>query len=185
MDNKEKILNAALSLFIKEGFHGTSTSKIAKEAGVSNGTLFHHFNTKEDLVSRLYLKCKEDYRDYLLSHMENQTTSKARIKQFWFTCLQWGFANQDTVTFFMMFSNSPYIDKLSKEEASRNFCFISQLFQEAIENETLIDVDPSLIMNQMFAALYAFALYVKDNPNQLEKYRDLAFNMWWRSVANI
>ncbi|WKY47636.1 TetR/AcrR family transcriptional regulator [Eubacteriaceae bacterium ES3] len=185
MDNKEKILRAALQLFIKEGFHGTSTSKIANEAGISNGTLFHHFKTKEELISRLYLKCKEDYRNYLLDHMQNQTTSKAKIREFWFVCLNWGLSNQEVVSFFMMFANSPYIDKLSKEEATRNFRFVADLFQEAIDNETVVNIDPALMMNQMFAALLAFALYLKENPDKLDVYREQAFKMWWRSVVNI
>ena len=63
MDSKEKnkprsrleqresdILEAATQLFAKEGFHGSSTRKIAAEAGVSEGTLFHYFNTKNVLL---------------------------------------------------------------------------------------------------------------------------------------
>jgi AcrR family transcriptional regulator len=42
MDKQQEILSAALQLFVANGFHGTATSKIAKEAGVANGTLFHY-----------------------------------------------------------------------------------------------------------------------------------------------
>lgn len=44
------ILQAATRLFADEGFHGTSTRKIAAAAGVSEGTLFHYFNTKNALL---------------------------------------------------------------------------------------------------------------------------------------
>ena len=54
MDKREQILLAALKLFTEFGFHGTPTSKIAVEAGVSNGTLFHYFKTKEALILALY-----------------------------------------------------------------------------------------------------------------------------------
>ena len=39
-DKKEKILNAALELFANDGYNVTSTSKIAKTAGVSEGLIF-------------------------------------------------------------------------------------------------------------------------------------------------
>lgn len=185
MDSKDKILNAALTLFIKEGFHGTSTAKIAKEAGVSNGTLFHHFKTKEALISTLYLKTKEGYRDYLLEHMGPCKTTKSKVKQFWFSCAEWTLENRDSMTFFTMFSNSPYIDTLSKEEASRNFKFMFELIQQAIDEEILIDVDPNLIANYIVATVQAFANFVKDNPDKIEEYIDMAFGMFWRSVANI
>lgn len=185
MDTKDKILNSALKLFIKEGFHGTSTSKIANESGVSNGTLFHHFKTKEDLISRLYIKIKEDYRNYLLERMIPCKTIKGNIKQFWFSCVQWSLENNDSMTFFIMFSNSPYIDNLSKEEASRNFNFAFELFQEAIDDEILINVHPSLIMNSFAASVYSFVNFVKDNPDNLEENLEIAFKMWWRSIVNI
>ena len=185
MENKDKILKAALNLFISEGFHGASTSKIAKEAGVSNGTLFHYFSTKEELISKLYLTLKSEYRDYLQAHLDQNKDSKKRIKQFWYSYVQWVLENNDNMTFFTMFCNSPYIDKLSKEEASRNFQFIFELIQEAIDDETLINENPYLIMSTLFASVQAFTSFITNTPDKLEVYKDTAFRMWWRSVVNI
>ena len=47
---KEKTIAAAIKLFAKQGYHGTSTLQIAKEAGVSQATVFKYFKTKEDLL---------------------------------------------------------------------------------------------------------------------------------------
>ena len=58
MDKRQQILDAALKLFVEYGFHGTPTSLIAKEAGVANGTLFHYFSTKDELVVALYSSIK-------------------------------------------------------------------------------------------------------------------------------
>jgi AcrR family transcriptional regulator len=52
-DKKEKILQAALQLFAKEGFYATSTSKIAKVAEVSEGLIFRHFGKKEGLLQTI------------------------------------------------------------------------------------------------------------------------------------
>ena len=46
------ILNAASSLFAELGFNATSTKKIATKAGVSEGTVFHYFATKNDIQVR-------------------------------------------------------------------------------------------------------------------------------------
>lgn len=51
MTNKQKaILEAAQKLFAEEGFHATSTAKVAKEAHVSEGLIFRHFQNKEGLL---------------------------------------------------------------------------------------------------------------------------------------
>lgn len=50
---KWQILDIALDHFIKYGFHGTSTRKIAQEAGISSGLMFHYFPNKLALYEAL------------------------------------------------------------------------------------------------------------------------------------
>jgi len=45
-EKQERILETALSLFAKDGFSATSTSKVARDAGVSEGLMFRHFENK-------------------------------------------------------------------------------------------------------------------------------------------
>lgn len=47
--NKLKIERAALHLFTRKGFHGTTVREIAKKAGVSMGKLYIYYDTKEDI----------------------------------------------------------------------------------------------------------------------------------------
>ena len=50
MSKKENILDAALFLFANQGVAASSTRAIAKEASVSEGLVFKHFNSKEELL---------------------------------------------------------------------------------------------------------------------------------------
>ncbi|KGE03096.1 TetR/AcrR family transcriptional regulator [Pseudohaliea rubra] len=47
---EQEILRAATELFASNGFHTTSTRRIAEAAGVSEGTVFHYFGSKHDLM---------------------------------------------------------------------------------------------------------------------------------------
>ena len=47
---EQEILRAATELFASTGFHTTSTRRIAEAAGVSEGTVFHYFGSKHDLM---------------------------------------------------------------------------------------------------------------------------------------
>lgn len=47
---KSSIMITALRLFAEKGFHGTTISNIAKEAGVSKGLLYNYFENKDDLI---------------------------------------------------------------------------------------------------------------------------------------
>jgi AcrR family transcriptional regulator len=184
MDKKEKILQAALKLFITVGFDGTSTSKILVQADVSNGTLFHYFKTKEELINELFLKVKSDYREYLLNNVKSSENTKGRILQFWSVSLEYINNNPECIAFYDMFSSSPYIDKLTIEEASRGFDFFNQMILEGIANESLIDAPVELIGGYINASINSYKYFKQNNPDQADVYKNMAFKMLWRSIAN-
>jgi AcrR family transcriptional regulator len=49
----ERILVAALPLFVAHGYAGASLEQVRRGAGVSNGSLYHHFPRRVDLAARL------------------------------------------------------------------------------------------------------------------------------------
>lgn len=54
-ETKKKILETARSLFAENGYHETSMATIARETGIGKGTLYWHFNSKEDLFKELIM----------------------------------------------------------------------------------------------------------------------------------
>jgi AcrR family transcriptional regulator len=50
---RRQILDAALRCFSREGFHNTTTADIVRESGVSQGTLYLYFTTKDDIIVAL------------------------------------------------------------------------------------------------------------------------------------
>ncbi|KRK91056.1 TetR/AcrR family transcriptional regulator [Companilactobacillus futsaii] len=47
---KKQVLKAAIELFSKQGYDGTSTSQIAEASGMSQATIFKYYKSKEDLL---------------------------------------------------------------------------------------------------------------------------------------
>ena len=80
-DEKEKsIKEAVIKLILKEGFHGTSISKIAKEAGVSPATVYIYYENKEVMLQDIYIEYSEEIFDYLLSKLNNVNGGKQFIE---------------------------------------------------------------------------------------------------------
>ena len=50
-ETKERIFRAAKDILQKHGYEQLSIKNICEEAGVSNGSFYHHFKTKDDLLS--------------------------------------------------------------------------------------------------------------------------------------
>ncbi|PCJ64779.1 MAG: hypothetical protein COA58_10920 [Bacteroidetes bacterium] len=64
MTEKQKaILDSALKLFASKGFDAVPTSAIAKEAGVSEGLIFRHFENKAGLLNALMQVGKEKLQE--------------------------------------------------------------------------------------------------------------------------
>ena len=51
---RQQIMDAALELFAKEGYHATSISDIASKAGIAKGLLYNYFSSKEELLEKIY-----------------------------------------------------------------------------------------------------------------------------------
>lgn len=49
-DRRALIIRVAATLFRERGYSGTTVREIAVEVGLTSGALFHHFNTKEDIL---------------------------------------------------------------------------------------------------------------------------------------
>ena len=67
---KDKILNAALKIMAKYGYEYLTVRNICEAAGVSNGTFYHHFSNKDDLLAQYLMKSYHEY----LSSLENAAT---------------------------------------------------------------------------------------------------------------
>jgi AcrR family transcriptional regulator len=80
-DKKEKILQAALVLFAEDGFKPTSTSKVAKKAGVSEGLIFRHFENKDGLLEAI-LKEGEERAKVLFADIVFETDPKKVIEKY-------------------------------------------------------------------------------------------------------
>jgi AcrR family transcriptional regulator len=61
VSKKQSIIQAAARLFAEQGFEGTTTLQIAKEAGVTEPLIYYHFKGKDDLFSHILETSFKEY----------------------------------------------------------------------------------------------------------------------------
>ena len=54
IDKRRNILDAAVRVFARQGFHSTRVSDIADEAGVAYGLVYHYFKSKDEVLNELF-----------------------------------------------------------------------------------------------------------------------------------
>ncbi|MBS4035123.1 MAG: TetR/AcrR family transcriptional regulator [Ignavibacterium sp.] len=58
-ESRQKILDAALEVFAKQGYHSATVDAITKTAGISKGLMYNYFKSKEDVLQELMLGIME------------------------------------------------------------------------------------------------------------------------------
>jgi TetR/AcrR family transcriptional regulator, fatty acid metabolism regulator protein len=75
-DKRRLILEAAVHVFARKGFHTCRVGDIAEEAGVAHGLLYHYFSSKDEVLETIF---KETWADILAAaRMVEETDEPAR-----------------------------------------------------------------------------------------------------------
>ncbi|HET9162673.1 MAG TPA: TetR/AcrR family transcriptional regulator [Solirubrobacterales bacterium] len=73
VDKRRQILDAAIRVFARQGFHATRVADIADEAGVAYGLVYHYFKSKEEVLNELF----SERWSLLLTAVEEADSSEA------------------------------------------------------------------------------------------------------------
>lgn len=73
LQSRNLILDAAFQMFSQVGFEKSSMAAIAKSAGVSKGLIYHHFDSKEDVLKGVFDSLVERTNEVWQGDFENAT----------------------------------------------------------------------------------------------------------------
>lgn len=97
-----KISDAALGLFIKKGITGTTTKEIAKKAGVSEGTIYNYFSSKNDIAYQLFMQYMDMFRDRLAESSRNGSLPEEKLSKMIFTFFEFAGREPDAYEYIMV-----------------------------------------------------------------------------------
>ncbi len=75
----DKIIDAAVSVIAEHGYHQSQISKIAREAGVADGTIYLYFKNKEDLLISLFQEKMGHFIDTTKNEIEHQHSVEDKL----------------------------------------------------------------------------------------------------------
>lgn len=155
-DTRERILSAALKLFSERGYLGATTKEIAKASGISEVTLFRHFQSKENLFISVLehysflLKIKELSKDLLEMPLEEALKTLAKL------FLQTLKSRKDLIK--IMLIELPRYPEIIKESyqntIEKTILEISQYFKKLQEERKIISSISSVLLARAFLGLF-------------------------------
>jgi TetR/AcrR family transcriptional regulator, fatty acid metabolism regulator protein len=78
-DKRRLILDAAVRVFARKGYHASRVGDIAEEAGVAHGLLYHYFRSKEELLETIFRETWRDVLDAVQVVEETDETARERL----------------------------------------------------------------------------------------------------------
>jgi len=92
--SRSSVVAAALALAAEEGWDATSLRAVRQGAGVSNGTLFHHFPTRADLASSVVATGMAEQQSALLLQLQESASVRQAVTGVVEQHLRWVADNQ-------------------------------------------------------------------------------------------
>ncbi len=69
-ETENKIIQAALELFVRNGYHGTSITQITEKVNLTKGALYSHFRSKGELLLKIIGEFDSQYIDKLIETVQ-------------------------------------------------------------------------------------------------------------------
>jgi TetR/AcrR family fatty acid metabolism transcriptional regulator len=160
-DKRERILDAAVRVLARKGFHATRVSEVAKAAGVADGTIYLYFDSKDALLVSLFEDRVERLLKYLDAELPRASTASDKIRRV--IELQLGLLEGERDLAEVLTVILRQSSKLMKEHAAPKFNAYLDVIARVVADgqksgELRDDVPPHLVARAIFGALDGIAM---------------------------
>ena len=175
MSTKEKILDAALTLFAENGYDGTSVEQIANIVGIKAPSLYKHYKGKEDILNALIDSAETRYEEMFGSEKNIGRVPQSREEFIKVTMERISFTMRDPIirkTRMLLVQEQFRNERISEVTTRHQLDGIQGMFAKIIKG--MIDVgivkndDPALLAAELTAPA-VLQIARSDRQTQCEK----------------
>lgn len=192
MNGKDKIIQSALKIFVTRGL-SASTNEITKDAGVSEGLLFRHFPTKNDLMISLYEQILVDYfRATVLLildfHEDDPEKYRAIMRHSWETQIRWSLENWSEFQYKELIETSFLFDQFQLKEntefAELNGQFL-KIARYGIEHGYLKKLPDKYLVDISKTVTTSMIRYLRENEPcfQNKDFMEQSWQIFWGVIV--
>lgn len=162
VETRTRILNAALKLFAKQGYDGTTTRDLAERAGVAEGTLFRHFTNKKAILIEVATQGWVEILTDLLTELSEMGSYKAVAQVMRRRMLN---MHQNADLFKVCFMEAQFHpdlrDRIQSEVIEKMTDVAEAFFQTAMDQGVYRKMDPRLVA-RVFLGMFTIAGFSED-----------------------
>jgi AcrR family transcriptional regulator len=154
---RAKLMQAAARIVAGEGMSAATTAAIAAEAGVAEGTLYRHFESKDDLLIAAYRQMKQEVFIDAANGLDTSIAPPERLKRTWKAIYLAYRANKDAFAFGQRFAESALAEREGGEAGRAVGRVVNDLRKAGIASGDFKNLPPDLL-GSLFMAPVAYLL---------------------------
>lgn len=182
-DRRNAILSAAARVIASQGIAAAATAAIAKEAGVSNGSVFVYFDTKAALLNDLYLALKGEMTAAAAAGLDTGGEPREQVRRVWTQWLRWATADPHKRRALAQLEVADDITAGSRQAAHAAFSDIADLVNRSRVGGPMREAPLSFVLALMTSIADATIDTVLREPAEAEAYSSAGFDAVWRVIA--
>lgn len=184
INRKQLVLDAALELFARKGFDGTTIPEIAVAAGVAIGTIYRTAESKEALANALYADWKARFNAQVTAPVPPQASPRAALRLYWRRMAGFARANPIAFAFLEIQSHATYLS-LQNRQLDQSFSALVAAFVQWGRSEGALKLlAPALVEALMRGALIGLRKSSNEtNPVSAELVDEME-DCLWQAIAS-
>jgi AcrR family transcriptional regulator len=179
---REAILTSAAELVATMGT-SAPTAKIAKGAGLAEGTLFTYFASKDELLNQLYLEIKADLGDAMLESYPSNGSVRERYRHVWDRFIDWGAAHPRKRKAMRQLSVSERITEDSRRRGGAAFRDVNAMLEQSLASGVLKDQPPAFIGAILEALAETTLEFIAREPQKREQYKHAGLQVFLNIIT--
>ena len=186
---KEQILKAAEKVFAKNGFHEATISGVAREAGLSDATIYEYFSTKEELLFSIPRETTRRGMERMAGYLKAIRGAGNKIRTIIYHYLLFYQNDPDyaSVVMLVLKSSRKFLETEAYQVIREGFRGILTVIQEGIDsNEFRPDTDPYLVRQMILGVMEHIVIrwLLLGKPKDLLQYADPITDMILGGIEN-
>ena len=150
---RERLLRAAAKIVASDGMEAATTAAIAAEAGVAEGTLYRHFDSKDDLLIAAYRQMKQEVFLDAAGGVDTAAAPAERLKRTWKAIYLAYRSNRDAFAFGQRFAESALAEREGGEAHRAIGRLVSDLRRTGVASGDFKNLPVDLLGNLFLAPI--------------------------------
>ena len=133
----QQIVTVARSLFVEKGFHNVSIPQIVRAAGVSTGTIYNHFSSKEGLAAYIHDETLKSFQQQLNERLLEQEGTYAKLRCFAELVLEITEEQPEVMEYMLFMKHGEFLRESNPICSTQPFRRVQQIVADGIEKGEL------------------------------------------------